>query len=120
MVERLVVGGFLVFLLSVELCLLVTIGLFLLLGAFVAVRRPYLKPMHNVRFVCNMLICIIIQAIYLGYKRATLRDQTKQAVWLSMPILVCVLLIICVVYNAVALVYELVRKPRDRRKEFAA
>lgn len=115
MVERLVVGGFLVFLLSVELCLLVTIGLFLLLGAFVAVRRPYLKPMHNVRFVCNMLICIIIQAIYLGYKRATLRDQTKEQLWIIMPLVVCILLLICVIYNIIAVVYEMIIRVKQRK-----
>ena len=105
MVERILVGTCLVFLLSIELSPLVTIAVFLLLGAYTVVRRPYLKTMHNVRFACNMLICIAIQAIYLSYKKASLNDQNKLSVWLTMPIIVCILLIVCIIYNVAILIY---------------
>ena len=78
-----------------------------MLGVYSILRRPYLKTMHNVRFACNMLICIVIQGIYLGYKKASINDQNKQSLWLIMPIVVCVLLIVCVIYNVAFLIFEL-------------
>lgn len=112
MVERIVVGLSLVFLLSVEVSPVVPIVVFLLLGAYAILRRPYLKTMHNVRFACNMLICIVILGIYLGYKKASFIDEHKSTVWLIMPIVVCILLIICLIYNVAILIYELVMKKR--------
>ena len=115
MVERILFGTCLVFLLSFELSPLVTIAVFLLLGAYTVIRRPYLKTMHNVRFVCNMLICVVIQAIYLSYKKASFNDQNKQSVWLVMPIIVCILLIICIIYNVAILIYELFMKYKKQQ-----
>ena len=115
MVERILFGTCLVFLLSFELSPLVTIAVFLLLGACTVIRRPYLKTMHNVRFVCNMLICVVIQAIYLSYKKASFNDQNKQPVWLAMPIVVCILLIICIIYNVAILIYELFMKYKKQQ-----
>lgn len=117
MIEHLVVGAALIFLLSVEISPLVTIGVFLMLGIHVVIRRPYLKTMHNVRFAANMLVCIGIQAIYLVYKKASLKDQNKQSLWLVMPIIVCILLLLCVLYNVAVLIYELCLKLKQQEDQ---
>ena len=117
MVERILVGSCLVFLLLVEFSPAVTIGVFLLLGVFAVVRKPYLELRHNVRFACNTLICIAIQGIYLGYKKASFHDQNKQPLWLMMPVVVCVLLILCIIYNAAALVHDICSRRSAKSNE---
>lgn len=60
-----------------------------------------------------MLICIAIQTIYLIYKKATFQVQIKEQIWLVMPLFVCILLLICVIYNVIALVYEMCNKAKQ-------
>ena len=117
MIERILVGSSLVFLLSLELSPLITVGLFLILATLTIIARPYLMMRHNVRFACNMLICIIIQGIYYGYKKATVNDQNKQLIWLAMPMMICILLMICIIYNVFVLIYDICKKTNDSKSE---
>lgn len=66
-----VVGMGLVFLYSVKLSNLFPIVVFLALGIATLILKPYIKRIHNIRFTCNMTICIVIQIIYLTYKLST-------------------------------------------------
>lgn len=43
----------------------------------VVILLPYNKIMQNVRFICNLLICISIQAIYLCYKENIVRNWNQ-------------------------------------------
>ena len=118
MIERIAVGSGLVLLMDIELSALLAISVFFVLGLYVLFCRPYLKKMHNIRFICNMLICIAIQIIYLLYRKSSLQDQHTQPIWFLMPIVVCGLLIICLIYNVVILIYELcLRFVENKNKE---
>ena len=86
---------------------LLIILVFVLIGVLTAIRRPYFRFGHNIRFLCNLLICISIQTIYFCYG---LSEQKSHKVWLIMPIVVCALLVICFVYNSVYLVYDIIRR----------
>lgn len=77
MIERIFIGGCLIFMIDVEMGLVLPIAVFFFILIVVVIRRPYLKLMHNVRFAVNMLICIAILAIYLGYKKANFADRNK-------------------------------------------
>ena len=117
MIERILVGSCLVFLLSIELSPLIAMVLFLVLALLTIIARPYLMMRPNVRFACNMVICIIIQGIYFGYKKATVNDQNKQLIWLLMPMIICILLLICIIYNVFALVYDICKRTNDSKSE---
>jgi hypothetical protein len=67
----------LVFMASLELSNLVPIVIFLILGVIVMVWRPYEMLANNIRFSCNMLVNIIIQAIFLSYKVTEPNDSNK-------------------------------------------
>ena len=71
--------------------------------------------MHNVRFVCNMVICIAIQVIYFMYKKSSFHDQNKHTIWLTMPLIVCILLLLCIIYNVVILIYEIIIKYKSNQ-----
>ena len=120
MIERILVGSCLVLLLSMELSPLVAMGLFLILVILTIIVRPYLRMRHNVRFACNMLVCIIIEGIYYGYKKATVNDRNKQLIWLAMPMIICILLLICIVYNVFTLIYDFCKRNIDSKSELSS
>lgn len=77
MIERIVLGLCLVFLIAIKLSMLVNVGVFLVLFILILTLKPYLNVKHNITFCLNMIICIIIQGIYLSYKVGTTVDNSK-------------------------------------------
>lgn len=96
MIERLLVGGILVILLNIKYSNLVTIFVFLVFGLLVFIRRPYNNKIQNVRFVCNLLICIIVQVIYLIYKLSQVETHASNQIWIYLPLVICILLLLCI------------------------
>lgn len=68
-------------------------------------KRPYKETRHNIRQICNFVIVIAIQIIYLIYNTDTVINQSKIQSYSILPIVVCSLLVVCVIYSAVALGY---------------
>lgn len=68
--------------------------------------------MHNIRFITNMVICITIQAIYLAYK---LNPVSNQTIWFVLPIIICVLLLICIAYSATIIAYEFYQRNKKEK-----
>lgn len=109
-IERVVVGISLVLMMDIYLAQLFFIAIFLFLAIVVFVLRPYKEAYHNYRFIANMAITIAILIVYLCYTATREEDQPENPIWLYMPLLVCGLLIICIVYNLFFLVYSIIKE----------
>ena len=68
MIERLVVGSCLVFMIYSSISALLPILVFLLFGIVAVIFKPYFKLNQTIRFVINMAIAIVIEIIYLAYR----------------------------------------------------
>lgn len=68
MIERLVVGSCLVFMIDFNLIVLLPISLFVLFAIVAVIFKPYFKLNQTIRFVSNMTIAIVIEIIYLAYR----------------------------------------------------
>lgn len=105
--ERLLVGSCLVFLLSVNINAAIPMGVFLLTGIFVAVKKPYREVYQNNRAIANMSIALIVEAVYLAYTLTPADKRSSMPIFLYLPFVVCALLIVCVIYNGVAIIYNI-------------
>ena len=117
MVERIMIGILLVSMLSVRFEAVVPLGTFSLLALFIAIKRPYLDKINNIRAVANMGICVIVEGLYLWYRNASPETQHKSSFAFYAPLIVCILLLLCVVYNSIALVANLIKKCRSKTNE---
>ena len=68
MIERLVVGSCLVFMIDFNLIVLLPISLFVLFAIVAVIFKPYFKLNQTIRFVSNMAIAVVIEIIYLAYR----------------------------------------------------
>ncbi len=109
LVERVLVGGCLVFLLAVSMEAVVPLAVFLLTGVFVVVKRPYRENYHNFRAVANMSISCVVLAIYLVFRMSSPENRNKP-IFVYLPLVVCVLLIICVLYNSIFIIMSIYKK----------
>lgn len=109
-IERFVIGLILVFTYSLKYSLIIMIVIFLILSVFTVIIQPFKYMRHNIRFIINMLITIIVLSIYTFYKFQTIDNQNKQKISFYLPIIVCILLLICIVYSAVFMIYEIYLK----------
>lgn len=66
-VERVIVGSCLVFLLSTGFGAAIALAVFVLLGIEVLIKKPYKENYHNYRVIANMSIAISVEAVYLAY-----------------------------------------------------
>jgi phosphotransferase system glucose/maltose/N-acetylglucosamine-specific IIC component len=78
---------------------------FVAIGVFIGVKSPYKKSMDNIRQISNMVITILILAIYLVYK--TTGKSSTNNFYLFLPAIICLLLIACVCYNGAAIIHRL-------------
>lgn len=115
MIERIIVGSCLVLLLNIQLSLLLNISIFLLLFLFAFIIRPYMNMKHNIFFCVSMLVCMIIQGIYLAYKMGLTNENSKANIWIILPLVVCILLLLFVIYGFVFLVISLIRSNREHK-----
>lgn len=85
---------------------ILTILVFSLFIALTVIFKPYASQYQNARFIANMAIAIIAQAIYMVYRMQPSQNKAKSAIWNVMPVIVCVLLLICIIYNSVFLIHS--------------
>jgi len=105
-VERLLVGSGLVFLMSVKFKGALPLTVFVILAAFILLRKPYVQSHHNYRQIANYLIAVVIEGIFLAYSFAS--DETKNSkIFTYLPLFVCVLLIVSVGINGLAIIYSI-------------
>lgn len=121
LVERILVGSCLVFLLTANIGAVVPLSVFLLTGIFVAVRKPYRENYHSYRAVANMSIATAVEAVYLAYT-LTAPENRNGTIFFYLPFIVCGLLIVCVLYNAVAIIYGIYKmcknaQPKDEMEK---
>ena len=82
----------------------VPLAVFLLTGIFIAVRKPYRENYHSYRAAANMAIAAVVMGVYLFYT-LTPAENRNSGIFLYLPLIVCALLLICVIYNAGAIIY---------------
>jgi hypothetical protein len=109
MIERVVVGIGLVMLLSTTFAGAIPIAAFVLIGIFVAIKRPYKARYNNIRQVANMAIATVVEVVYLFYKFTNVDTRNKDPMFFYLPFIVCCLLVGCVGYNGAAIVYSIVK-----------
>jgi membrane-associated HD superfamily phosphohydrolase len=107
MLERVLVGVGLVLLLNVNAEAVLPMIVFIAIGAFIFVKKPYKQQLHNYRQIANMTIATIVECVYLAFTmtNSSVRDTSK--IFFLLPLFVCGLLIICVGYNGAAIVYSI-------------
>lgn len=62
-----------------------------------------------------MIITVIIQVIFVYYSTLDNSSKNKNNIVFYLPLIVCILLLVGVLYNAVALIYTLVKKIKEWR-----
>lgn len=119
LVERVLVGSCLVFLLSTNIGAIVPLVVFLLTGIFVAVKKPYRENYQNYRVIANMSIALAVEAVYLAYTMIPAGQRNGMPIFFYLPFIICALLIACVIYNGVAIIYGIYKlfKSQNADKE---
>lgn len=115
-IERILIGAGLVLLLNVNVVGAVPLAIFALTAIFIVVKSPYKERLQNFRQVANMAIAIIVEAVYLAYKMANSETRNTSQIYFYLPIIVCALLILCVIYNSVALIHSIYKFIRSVRE----
>lgn len=115
LVERLLVGSCLVFLLATNFGTAIPLAVFILLGVFVAIKKPYKENYQNYRVIANMSIATSIQAIYLSYSLIN-PEQKNSPIFFYLPLIILGLLIVCICYSGVAIVYYLYKTCTEEKK----
>ena len=100
-------------LLSFSLEGIIPLLFFISMGALVLVKRPYAKPYNNVRVVANMVVCVAVESVYIWYRSANNEARHSSPSAFYLPLFVCILLLLAVLYNSVALIYQLVQTIRE-------
>ena len=114
MVERIIIGVLLIAMMSIKFSSVVPLAIFLLLAVLIVFKRPYLDKVNNIRAAANMGICIVVEGIYLWYRTASTETQHKSSFAFYAPLIICVLLLLCVIYNSIILVAYLVKSFRSK------
>lgn len=96
------------------------IAMLLLLGVVgfpifsLAFKRIYVRKWSNLRFLANCIINCAIQMMYIAYKLTSIEETNTKVIWFVLPLIVCILLSTCVVYNTFLMIYYLIL---DRNKK---
>ena len=80
------------------------IGIYVLLGVLIIVKRPYKGDKQNIRPFANYVIVILIEGIYI---LVNLMNNPSGMISLYGPLAILGLLSICVAYSAYALIKDL-------------
>ena len=100
----LIIVVLLIYFLNIQLSLLLNISIFLLLFLFVFIIKPYMNMKHTIFFCVSMIVCMTIQGIYLAYKMGVTNENSKANIWIILPLVVCILFLLFVIYGFVFLV----------------
>jgi hypothetical protein len=107
--ERLIVGMALVLLLKVNVEALLPMLVFIGAVFFIVLKRPYISRHQNIRQTANMSIVIVVECVYLAYRLTDRSVRNTSQIFFYLPLFVCGLLIACVAYSAVAIVFSIVK-----------
>ena len=118
MLERIIVASGLALMFKTQFACAFIIAIFFVIMMTVVIRRPFQRTIHNIRFVCNMIITISIQAIYLAYRLTATSEQINKKIWVFLPLIVCILLGACFAYNTICLIYEIVISFKSADKKY--
>ena len=108
--ERIIVGSCLVFMMDLKFGLLLPISLFIVFIVETVILRPYNNQKHNIRFISNMVISIIVLVIYLAHNATDQNTHIQNQAWIYLPLVICVLLLICIIYSATFLIQSLIKR----------
>lgn len=113
--ERCLIGFVIVATVKQKYSLISVIALTTIFGILTVIMRPYAKNSHNVRFLCNMIITAIVMGIYLFYNISTTHEKGTTKIFLYLPLIICLLLLVCVAYNGASIVHSLYKCIRDKK-----
>ena len=113
--ERVVVGSGLIFLLSVKFEGALPMVVFVATGALIAVKKPYKENYHNYRQIANMAIATAVEAIYIFYRMSSASAANTSPIFFYLPFIVCALLLVCVVYNSIAIIYGIYQMCKNNK-----
>ena len=83
---------------------------------FVSIKQPYASRYNNIRLICNLVIVLAIGGIFMFYSLASVEEVHKD-IGIQLPIAICVLLLVCVLYGTVCIIYEIVKKIRRMKSK---
>lgn len=63
-----------------------------------------------------MAISTVVEVVYLVYK-ITSPDQRNKPIFMYLPLIVCILLLVCVLYNSAAIAYSIYKYFRNENEE---
>ena len=89
---------------------IIPIVVFVLLTILVIIKRPYKRVYNNLRVVANMVISSVVLAIYLFYKMSSEETKHNSSIFFYLPLAVCGLLILCIFYNIIAIIYTIYQR----------
>lgn len=107
MIEKIIVGVGLVVMMKTNVGAVFPLAFALLSGAFIVFKLPYLRKYNNVRQISNMIIVLVIMGIYLAYGLTDSKTKNSSNIFFYLPLIVCALLILCVLYNGAAICYNI-------------
>ena len=90
------------------------IGIYVLLGVIVLVKRPYKGEKQNIRPFANYVIIILIEGIFMI---VNLMKNPTGIISLYGPLAILALLSICVVYSAYAVTKDLKNSYQQSKKD---
>lgn len=109
LLERVINGCGLVLLLSVSMGAVLPMAMFLLTAGFVAVKSPHRDNYQKYRVLANVAISLTVEVVYLLYRMAA-PEKRHSGMFLYLPFAVVGLLAVCVIYNTVAIIYNIIKK----------
>lgn len=115
MCERCLIGFVIVATVKQKYSLISVLALSAIFAILTIIFRPYTKNSHNVRFVCNMAITAIVMGIYLFYNISTTHEKGTTKIFMYLPLIICLLLLVCVVYNSAFIAHSLYKCIRDKK-----
>ena len=111
LLERLIIGNLIAILFEQYLELLFSVFMFIFLLLYVSIKNPYPLKYNNRRFLANILISLIIASIFLFYNLGDPENIHKEA-GIYLPTVICALLLICIIYSSIIIIYEIIMKIR--------
>ena len=104
--ERILVGTCLVLMLTTKIGAFIPLTIFFLTGIYITARKPYRENYHNYRAAANMTIAALVEGMYLCYGMAY-PEYRNGGIFLYIPLVICIMLILCVIYNVAAIIYSI-------------
>ena len=106
LLERIFIGSLLIFAKGNLASNIVPILIFTFIGICMLFKKLHKKSYQTFRVILNMAVTVIILIIYVIYGSADYSQKSK-TIFLYLPLVVCILLLICVIYSFIAIIYNI-------------